>query len=339
MTKKYILKIALIYTGTILGAGFATGKELVNFFGIFHKWGIIGFFIACFLLSLCAVSILQAIHNSSAKTYEDFMYNIFGRLGKYIKYFNILLLFVLFSAMLAGGGASVSTIFYVNEYTGLAVFCLITFLALIFGKNAIININTVLCPILIISGMLVGMYLYFFNSVNVFNSTTKAIISPFIYTSYNAITTISVLFAVKNIIINKKVVIFGGILGGIFIFFIGIFMLLPLIKNINYIKDLPLPILALITDKSIIKYLYSFTVLSAIFTTAVSNGVALEDTFKNMLKIKGNYLKILIILAGVLFSTMGFSDIVSVVYPLFGYLGMFEILVIIIMFLTGYKSN
>lgn len=32
MTYKYILKIAFIYTGTILGAGFATGKELLSFF-------------------------------------------------------------------------------------------------------------------------------------------------------------------------------------------------------------------------------------------------------------------------------------------------------------------
>ncbi len=307
MTKKYILKIALIYTGTILGAGFATGKELVNFFGIFGKLGIIGFFIACILLSICAMSILNSIYESNAKTYANFMYNIFGKLGIYIQYFNMLLLFVLFSAMLAGGGASISTIFCINEYTGLAIFCLITFIALIFGKNAVININTILCPVLIVGGMLIGLYIYFFDSVNVFSSTTKSIISPFIYTSYNAITTISVLFSV--------------------------------IKNISYIKDLPLPILALIDNKKIIKYLYSFTVLSAIFTTAVSNGVALEDNLKNILKIKGSYLKIIIILLGILFSTMGFSSIVSIIYPLFGYLGMFEILVIIIMFLPIYKNK
>ncbi|WP_250277971.1 hypothetical protein [[Clostridium] colinum] len=333
MTKKYILKIALIYTGTILGAGFATGKELVNFFAIFNKIGIVGFFIACLLLSICSIAILQAIYNTKAKTYDMFLYDIFGKLGKYIQYFNTVLLFVLFSAMLAGGGATISNILSINEPISLAIFCIITFFALIFGKKAIININTVLCPILILGGVLIGIYLQFFSSVNVFSNNTKAIISPFIYTSYNAITTISVLFAVKNIVINRKVVVFGGLLGGIFIFFIGISMLLPLIENITYIKDAQLPILSLIENKGIIKNLYSFTVLAAIFTTAVSNGVALEDSFKNLFKIKGIYIKIGIIALGVIFSTMGFSDIVATVYPIFGYLGLFEILVIVIMFL------
>ena len=328
MTKKHILKIAFVYTGTILGAGFATGKELVSFFAIFNKLGILGFFIACFLMSICAIAILNTIYYANDKNYEDFMYNIFGSMGKYIHIFNMLLLFVLFSAMLAGGGATISSIFSINEHIGIFIFCILTFLGLIFGKNAIIVINSILCPVLIAGGMLIGIYLYYFDTTNVFNQTTKAIISPFVYTSYNTITTISVLFTIKNIITSKKVATLGGILGGIFIFLIGIFILLPLVKNIDYIINSPLPILSLINDKTI-KNIYSFTVLSAIFTTAVSNGVALESSTKNKLKIKDTYVKIFFLILGVAFSTLGFSSIVSKIYPLFGYLGIFEILVII----------
>lgn len=334
MTKKYILKIACIYTGTILGAGFATGKELVSFFAIFGKMGILGFFIACFLLSLCLISILGIIYNTKVRTYEQFMSHIFGKLGKYIEVFNIILLFILFSAMLSGGGATISNIFYINETMGIIIFCIAVFLALIYGERAIININTILCPVLIIGGMLIGIYLYFFDTVNVFNSNTKALTSPFIYTSYNAITTISVLFSVKSIITNKKVVIFGGILGGLFIFCIGIFMLLPLVENYDIIKNEALPILSLIKNKKIIKIVYTFTVISAIFTTAISNGFALEDTFKNKININKIYLKIIIIILGIMFSFLGFSNIVNIVYPIFGYLGMFEILVIVITFLS-----
>lgn len=335
MTKKYILKIACIYTGTILGAGFATGKELLSFFGIFGKFGILGFFIACFLLSLCGVSILGIIHRTNAKTYKEFMYIIFGKLGKYIESFNTIFLFILFSAMLSGGGATISDTFFISEGVGIIVFCGLVFLALIFGERAIININTILCPILIIGGMLVGIYLYFFDTIFVFKGYGKALISPFIYTSYNVITTISVLFSVKDIIINRKVVIFGGILGGIFIFFIGVFMLLPLIENFNIIKDESLPILALVKDEKIIKNIYSFIVILAIFTTAISNGFALEDTFKDKFFSSPQYLKLAIIVLGVVLSFMGFSNIVDFVYPIFGYLGMFEIVVIVITFFSN----
>ncbi|WP_317366417.1 hypothetical protein [uncultured Tyzzerella sp.] len=334
MLYKYILKIALVYTGTILGAGFATGKELVSFFAQFGNMGILGFLISCLLLALTCMSILNMIYKTKVNTYSQFIHNIFGRYGVYIEWFNIALLFILFSAMLAGGGATLCNMFNINEMASIIIFCIITFIALIFGKDAIININTILCPILILGGILIGIYVYF-NATPVFNNNIKPIISPFIYTSYNGITTISVLFAIRDIVKNKKIVIYSSILGGVFIFSIGIFMLLPLTKNYDYIYNSPLPLLKLIENKSIIKNIYAFTVLSAIFTTAVSNGVALETTFKEKYNINGLSLKIILIVVGISFSLMGFSNIVNIVYPIFGAIGMFEILVIMLSFFSS----
>lgn len=328
MTTKNIFKIALIFTGTILGAGFATGKELVTFFGVLGKNGTYSFFISCFLLSLCGVAILKVIYTTDATTYSQFMENIFGRFGLYIQYFNICFLFILFSAMLSGGATTISQVFNINEAISLLIFCVITFFSLIFGENAIVKINTILCPFLIICGMLIGIYLYFYTNVSVFSQNTSALVSSVVYTSYNAITTISVLFAVKNMVINKKVIFLGGILSGVFVFCIGIFMLLPLIQNIDYVKDLSLPLFSLIDDKSFIKNLYTITVLCAIFTTAVSNGVAIQNSFKK----DTIFAKVVMVLLGAIFSMMGFNNIVSVVYPIFGYLGMFEMLVIVILF-------
>lgn len=327
-----ILKIAFIFTGTILGAGFATGKELVTFFASFNEKGIFSFLFACILLSLCCISILGVIYKTNAKTYQDFMYSLFGKLGRYIQIFNLALLFVLFSAMLAGGGATIHSIFNIGSILSIFIFCILTFLALIYGKNAIVSVNTVLCPILIIGGILIGVYLQF-STVNVFNTNVKSIVSPFVYTSYNAITTISVLFSIKHLITSKKIVFFSSLLGGIFIFIIGLSMLMPLINNIDYIKNESLPILSLINE-DIIKNIYSATILCAIFTTAVSNGVALEDNIKIYTGVKPMYIKLAIIFLGVMFSAMGFSKIVSILYPIFGYIGMFELLVIIFIFST-----
>ena len=334
MSYKYILKIAFIYTGTILGAGFATGKELVTFFASFSNKGLISFFISSFLLSLTCVAILDSLYKIKVNTYSEFISILFGKFGKYIEYFNLSLLFILFSAMLSGGGATIANTFNINENLSILIFCIITFVALIYGKEAIVNINTFLCPILILGGVLIGIYLYFFKTETVFNNTTKAIISPFVYTSYNAITTISVLFTIKDMVISRKVVYLSSILAGLFIFIIGIFMLLPLIKNYNNIYNSSLPILTLISSENIIKNIYSFTVLAAIFTTAVSNGVALENSFKEKFNINKKLLNIVILIVGVGFSLMGFSNIVSIVYPIFGLIGMFEILVILIGFLT-----
>lgn len=329
-----ILKIAFVYVATILGAGFATGKELVNFFAKFNNIGILGFTISCILLGLCCISILDTIYKINVFTYKQFIYTIFGKFGKYIEWFNICFLFILFSTMLAGGGETISNVFNINIILSNILFCTIIFISFIFGKKCIINLNTILCPLLIIGCILIGIYLCF-ETTPVFNNNINALISPIIYTSYNSITTISVLFTIKDSIINRKIAIYSGILSGIFIFLIGLFMLIPLIKNYDIIYNSALPILNLIKNENIFKNIYSFTILIAIFTTAVSNGITLENTFKEKYNLNGTIIKIGIIILGILFSLMGFSNIVSFIYPIFGIIGIFEILVIIIIFLTN----
>ena len=38
--------IAMIYVGSIIGAGFASGREIWQYFGVFGKMGIIGLLLA-----------------------------------------------------------------------------------------------------------------------------------------------------------------------------------------------------------------------------------------------------------------------------------------------------
>ena len=324
MTKKYILKIAFIYTATILGAGFASGKELINFFGFYDK-GYLGFFISCIFMVLIGSCTLNTIYKSKAKTYEQFMKENFLYLGKPLAYFNLSFIFVIFSSMLAGGSEALSSLLNLNYLICLIIFFFIIFIFLNLNKNIILNINALLCPILILGSFLVGLYLTFYTK-SVFNNSIKMISYPVIYASYNTITTISILFALKKFILNKKVVIYSGVLGGFFIFLIGIFLLLPLINNYNILKNIALPILYMLDDKFILRFLYSFVILLAIFTTAISNGFALCDN----LNIDKILLKAFLVFLGAMFSLCSFSKIVAIIYPIFGIIGIFEILVIII---------
>lgn len=333
MTKKYSLKIAFIYTATILGAGFATGKELVSFFA-FYKLGILGFFLACFFIGLIGFSILNCIYNSKQTTYDGFMQEMFLGLGKYLAIFNLSFVFVIFCSMIAGGGEALSSLLNIDKKLCVFIFCLITFLILTFDENFVLNINAMLCPFLILGCAIIGIYLTFF-SQPVFNNHIKAISSPFIYASYNTITTISVLFTLKNMLINKRVVLYSGVLSGFFIFIIGVFMLIPLMQNFNIIKNVPLPIISLMQNNIIFSIIYNIIILIAIFTTAISNGFALCKNIN--IKINKTLFKLILVILGFMFSFCGFSKIVDFVYPFFGLIGIFEIAVILLSMLE--KQN
>ena len=48
---KNALSAAMVLIGTFIGAGFASGQEVIQYFGIFGNYGVVGILISCLLLS------------------------------------------------------------------------------------------------------------------------------------------------------------------------------------------------------------------------------------------------------------------------------------------------
>lgn len=79
------------------------------------------------------------------------------------------------------------------------------------------------------------------------------------------------------------------------------------------------------------RYIYGFAILSAILTTAISAGYSL---LKNISKTKKQYVvfSIFICIISLFFSTLGFSNLLNILYPILGYLGLFQICTIFFKF-------
>lgn len=329
-----MFKIAFVYIASILGAGFATGREMLTFFSKYGDVSIFSFTLSCILLSFFAICILKKVANTNAHTYTQFLQEIYGvTLGKLIQVFNIFFLFILFSAMIAGAENILNDCLYVDKNMCSLIFCTILYFSLIFGNSTIVKLNTILCPIILIGGIYIGVYINFFQSVDVFyifNEGIKPFISSTIYATYNTITTIAILFTLKDEIKNKYIALGSGIIGGILIFLIGVFMLVAINTNIDILSDEALPILRLISDTAYIKIIYMGVLMIAIYTTAIGNGFALIDNFVhnfNSIFLKRVFI-FFVVVGGYLLSKIGFSSIVDNIYPIFGYLGFFQVLVI-----------
>lgn len=61
MDKNWI-KIAAIFVGTVIGAGFASGREIIEFFGVYGTKGLWGIYIVGILFSTCASILLFKIY-------------------------------------------------------------------------------------------------------------------------------------------------------------------------------------------------------------------------------------------------------------------------------------
>lgn len=98
----------------------------------------------------------------------------------------------------------------------------------------------------------------------------------------------------------------------------------------NEIRNVELPIVYIANTLGILgKYIYGIVILIAIFTTAVSTGYGF---LMNVTKSRKKYLKLagIICLTAIFIGRLGFASLINVLYPMFGYLGIIQIIFLLI---------
>ena len=120
-----------------------------------------------------------------------------------------------------------------------------------------------------------------------------------------------------------------AILCGILMSIMSIFIFMLIAKVDIDISILEMPVVYVI-GKFFSKYkiLYAFIILASIFTTAISLGIGF---LQNMCKNQRGYpqLVLFMCITSLIISRFGFSNLVNLLYPLFGYLGTIQIIVIL----------
>lgn len=159
-------------------------------------------------------------------------------------------------------------------------------------------------------------------------SLTKAIIDAVLYTSYNSITLIPIIISISSNIKNKKTSRIITILSGftIFILIMAIYQMLMLC-SMN-IRNIELPILAILNEcHPIEKIIYSISIITAILTSEISSGYGVLVNIKD----KERYKKIALIICilEIPIAYIGFGKLVSVLYPVFGVIGIIQIIAIL----------
>jgi len=330
------MKIAAVYGSIFLGAGFASGRELIQYFVSFGRIGLWGLMLAGVLFALTGWAVLAICRREKINTYSGLMRHLLGeRLGPVTEWAVAGFLFCLFVAMLAGAGATARQAFDLPFTLGSVVAGLVVFAVLCFGLEGIIKVNLILAPFMVIGGIFVGLLTFFTTVSPVFAGIGGSlgiawILSAVVYASYNLVTGIPVLAATAGLAVTKRDARFGGIVGGGIITVLGISMALPLFLYYADIVNLQIPFLYIVIDYgNAFLVLYLAVLITALLTTAACNAFAVlqwahDRGWKNKIKTAA-----VICIIGVVASHVGFSNIVAYVYPLFGFLGLFKIIVIL----------
>ena len=351
---KDIIKVVFVIIGTFIGAGFASGQEIYLFFFSYGINGLIGILISSILMGVVISKTLKIIKQNNIQNYKEFLNIIISKNKKRnrvknsktnsnststaIKLINLVVntfTLVTFFIMIAGFGTYFAQEFGINQIVGSLVLATITYIILNKNVRGVVKANGIIVPILIILVGIIGLLnlknlpLLHIKNYMIPNNNIGFILQAILYASYNSILLIPVLITLNKYIKNKKQINKISILSSGIITIMSTLIFLLLTKVDVDIEKLEMPAVYVVSNMFyILKYMYGLVILGSIFTTTISLGMSfLQNTAKN----KKSYSQIVLIMCitSVVVSKIGFSNLVNLLYPVFGYLGLLQIYKII----------
>lgn len=338
---KNIIIFLCVILGTLIGAGFASGKEIYIFFAQYGVYGILGAIVSAVVTALIIYKVLKISNKLNINKNCEFVKRI--TVNKQISMIieNIINIFLTLSFWVMNAG--ICTFFFQEIKIPIIITSVINavIIYILFMKKmkGIQSLNTVVVPVMVIIIISVSIKSFPLKEMLKLdinrNIEVAEIIKVFtraiLYSSYNSITLIPIVILMsKSIKENKKI---SSILIGIMIFILifSIFKIL-LLSPVRIAND-EFPILTILKNcTKMEQILYKIAIIVAIFTSQISAGFAVLENAKNNRQY--SILAIIMCILSIPISYVGFGKLISIFYPTFGIIGIIQIILI-----TCFKEN
>ncbi|NLI91220.1 MAG: hypothetical protein GX434_03185 [Peptococcaceae bacterium] len=326
--------VASAFIGTVVGAGFATGQEVLQFFTFFGRPGFIGIFIVTILFCYFGLAIMQVSRDLKSDSHLELVRFIGGRkLGILMDWFITFSFLGVLVVMAAGSGAVAEEQLGFPSFSGSLVIIVLSFLTVISGVNNVIKAIGLVVPFLLTAVFGVAVYSIIHDPITLqkiifveslqSSVTTKWPFSALLYVSYNILLATAILAPLGVEARNNKSLIYGGILGGLGLG-IGILAInLAIISGVPEILPFQVPMVFLASRLNpLLAHAYGFILLLEIYTTAVSilYGFVARIAFTKVQKM----IWAGIACVGAFFAAqLGFAKVITTIYPVMGFIGLF----------------
>lgn len=321
-----VLQIAFTYMGTVVGAGFATGQEILQFFTRFGYWGTAAIGLATGLFIWLGAKMMLIAAEIGAKSYEDLNKTLFGeRVGRLVSHFMLCVLLGVNAVMLAGAGSIFNEHLGISYQTGLLVTMVGCYLLLRKGMNAILTVNAIVVPIMLLFTVLIivdtlrapGADRWLVLGSD--HSPWAAWASPVLYAAFNLSMAQAVLVPLGKEIGDRRTIVAGCWVGGIGIGFMLLAGHMALSAYMPGITQFAIPMGGIARELGQgIQWIYLFLIFAEIFTTLISNVYGLTLQLEERLGWSRRVIVAAVLLVCYVISQIGFGPLLSTLYPMFG---------------------
>ncbi|HHX73943.1 MAG TPA: hypothetical protein GX699_03470 [Firmicutes bacterium] len=335
MSKKGVsaFQVAATYIGTVVGAGFATGQEIFQFFSQFGFPGLAGLLFATVLFVGLGYLVLEAGRKLQARSHYEIIRHACGPLlGAALDYIITFFLFGALSVMIAGTGALFSQHLHLPGMLGNTVMAGFTAITVLSGIYGVINSISFVVPFLLAAVFLTG----FFAMLQVPPALFATVpgggagglianwpVAAVLYVSYNILLALAVLGPLGANVREKKTLLSGALWGGLGLGAGAVMIYLALSGNMAELSGVELPMVYIAARISFLcQLLYTLVLAAEVYTTAVG---ALYGFAARMAGNRSPAVQTATILcttvAAFCASQAGFTNLVGFLYPVIGYSG------------------
>lgn len=301
---------ALTYVGAVVGAGFASGQEIWQFFGRHGSQGFWGIALAGLLFFVAGWLALERGRRQHVVGFQALLRQAYPpwatRIGSPA---TVLFLVLGLGVVAAGGGAAVESIFGLPLILGSVGTILFIVWVVHRGTAFVMTINTVMVPYLILLTLLVALLTWHWpGHVLEPRVSPDWALSAVLYVSYNIFTAIVVLLGVGRTLSRQRDSLLAALLGAAILSLLAVLEHHALLR-LPTLGDLPLVTLGHRVDARF-GVLYATSLWIALFTTGVAEAYALKEQYGSRV--------LWPVIAVALFAFVGFRQLIAGLYPVMG---------------------
>ncbi|MBA4494806.1 hypothetical protein ACFO25_03380 [Paenactinomyces guangxiensis] len=337
------IRVGFTYIGTVVGAGFASGQEILHFFTVFGKYSHWGIIICAGLFSWLGTRMMIMGNRLNARSYEEFNHYLFGeRWGRWMTAFVGVILFGVTTAMMSGTGALFEEQIGLSFHVGVIFTAVVSYLVIIRGMEGILSVNSLVVPLMFLFTSLVAIHGWQSGdwssnaSMPPVAEDNHWFLSALTYVAFNLAMSQAVLVPLGGEVKDQATIRIGGWIGGIGLGLMLLASNFAMQLQLDELTDTEIPMAFIIQALGAgMKYFFLTVMWGEIITTLIGNVYGLAANLGQVIPLRPQTIMALIFIFGYLFSLIGFPTLVSYLYPFFGYCGMIVIGLLILRRIPG----
>ena len=340
-----VLAFAGAFIAFLIGSGFATGQEVLQYFTSYGYWGVAGTLVIMILLMYVGVSFITTGYEKKfPKPSEIFHYYCGKRLGAFFDYFAILFIYMSFIVMVAGAGATVHQHYNLPTAAGGITLGVLTVITIIFGLSRILDIIGLIGPVIVVIAVVLGLSAIFQNPTGIDEGhqllphleLTRAsnhwFLAALSYVGFCMLWLAAFMAAMGATAHSRKEAALGGALGAVAFSLAVLVMALGLLANMQQVNGTQIPSLFLANNlHPFLATGFSIVILAGIYTTAVPLLWMVVARFAEDKSHRFRILAACLATIGVLIGLyIPFSKLVNIVYVVNGYVGILLLVMMLV---------